>query len=402
MRLSRPARQNPNNGFDGTPPPGGHRGLDYGWGSGDGIYAAAPGVVESVYGDGGWNGGWGDRISIRHTPRAVTTYNHWAVGSCQVSPGQSVSDQQALATMGETGNTQGEHLHFELYIDGDRVDPTPYFTEDLPGSDGSGVGGVSAPSGWTVGETDFTGSYGLNELNGARWYVIEPSTDDGKTIWAIANQYGVDLASVASLTAKVAGSKWSGQLLQGGSSWWDGSDTYYAGVCIALIDVAAILVAVEAVALSAQRAAVAASQIVSPQPAVDGSGATNKPGAVDPALAAPVVPQPVVVKPRASAPRARKAAPTVEEIAEAASAIRAASKAWEADPASPPISDKVALPLWLIIGGISVSVTPILLLPTLDWGNYGPDVAQQAAALIIAWAGSIASLLGLSRFARTK
>lgn len=277
MKLSRPARQDSHRGW--IPGKDGHRGMDFGWGNGDGIYAAAPGVVETVYDGNGWNSGWGNRIAIRHTPRAVTTYSHERPDGIFVSPGQSVVDQQNIGLMGETGDTDGKHLHFELYIDGERVDPAPYFYTDLPGTDGSGVG-VPAPSGWSVGETDFTGAYGLNELAGARWYVIEPATDNSKTIAAICEQYGVSLAAAAAWTAAVAASKWGVQLLQGGSSWWDGTGTYYAGVCVALNDVVAALAATEAAALETQRAAVAAAQVPAPQPAVDGSSATNREGDV--------------------------------------------------------------------------------------------------------------------------
>jgi hypothetical protein len=127
------------------------------------------------------------------------------------------------------------------------------------------IGGSSTPpaipaqSGWQVGQTDFKGTYGENNLNGAKWYCIEPATNGSKTIWAVATQYGVSLADVAAWTAKVAASKWGGELLQDGSSWWDGSGTYYAGVCIALNDVAAALDAFEAQGLAAAAAATAPS-----------------------------------------------------------------------------------------------------------------------------------------------
>lgn len=389
--LARPARQDAGRGWI----PGEHRGMDFGWGSGYGIYAAAAGVVESIYEGGGWNGGWGNRIVVRINARVTVTYNHFATGTSLVSVGELVSVGQQLATMGETGDAQGVHLHFELYIDGDRVDPAPYFSVDLPGTDGSGVG-VPAPSGWTVGETDFTGKYGLNELEGARWYVIEPAVDNDKTIWAIANKYGVDLASVTEWTARVAASRWAGQLLQSGSSWWDGSGTYYAGVCIALNDVAALLDATAVKAEAAQRAAVAASQVDAPQPAVDGSSATN--GTPEPAPVA----EPVEAEPVPEPAPAPRAVATVEDVAAAVKLARTIGESVAADPDKPPISDKVALPLWIVVGLISVTATPAFFIPTLDWAHYSPAVAQAAAALVVAWAGGVASMLGLSRFARTK
>ncbi len=124
---------------------------------------------------------------------------------------------------------------------------------------GSG-GAASAPAAtsWHVGQTNFKGTYGENELNGARWYCIEPDTGADKTIYAVAAAHGVTLDQVRAWTASVAASKWGGPLLQAGSSWWAGSNRYYAGVCIALNDVAAILSAFEEQYVIDQQAAQAA------------------------------------------------------------------------------------------------------------------------------------------------
>lgn len=131
-------------------------------------------------------------------------------------------------------------------------------TETWPTASGAVV--VPAVTGWSPGQTDFKGAYGRNDLHGASWYCIEPATTASKTIYGVAEQAGVSLDDVRAWTAKVKASKWAGQLLQPGSSWWDGSGTYYAGVCIALNDVAAALDAYEAQQLAAQQAAVAAAQ----------------------------------------------------------------------------------------------------------------------------------------------
>lgn len=109
----------------------GHRGLDYGWlkadpGRTQRIYAALDGVVASVYNGSGDNQDWGGRIVIDHGYGIRTTYNHLAPGTAKVAPGQRVSAGQFLAMMGATGRVTGIHLHFELYINGVRVDPRPY------------------------------------------------------------------------------------------------------------------------------------------------------------------------------------------------------------------------------------------------------------------------------------
>ncbi len=139
MKLHRPAKQDTHNGFrPPTDPAGRHSGEDYGWASGDGIYAACDGVVDYVYDGNGRNRGWGKRVIVRHSTRADTTYNHLDVGSIRVESGQEVTRGTRIGTMGTTGKApNGRHLHFELYVDGVRVDPRPYFTRHLPGTDAS-------------------------------------------------------------------------------------------------------------------------------------------------------------------------------------------------------------------------------------------------------------------------
>lgn len=114
----------------------GHKGLDYGWRFADPdrtrrVYAAYEGTAVSVYAGGDYNEGWGNRVIIEHAPGVRTTYNHLATGTILVAQGQRVGTGQHIATMGDTGRVSGVHLHWELYIDGVRVDPRPY-REGLP------------------------------------------------------------------------------------------------------------------------------------------------------------------------------------------------------------------------------------------------------------------------------
>lgn len=137
MELTLPADQKTHNPFGN-----GHKGEDYGTATGGEIYAAAPGVVLDVtdWGPTTWNDGWGVRIRIEHAPGVITTYNHIRSGSVQVRKGQTVKRKQLLAHMGSTGKApNGDHLHFELYINGVRVNPAPYRSKDLPGTVGSGA-----------------------------------------------------------------------------------------------------------------------------------------------------------------------------------------------------------------------------------------------------------------------
>jgi hypothetical protein len=144
MKLTRPANKDFSNPFAPGPNPVRHSGLDFGHGAGTEVRAAAPGRVVSVYGGGGTNGGWGNRIIIEHAPGVFTAYAHLRTGSIGVKVNDTVSAGQLITQMGNTG-TKDVHLHFELMIGGsapeNRVDPAPYFSRDLPGT-----GGI-APSG---------------------------------------------------------------------------------------------------------------------------------------------------------------------------------------------------------------------------------------------------------------
>ena len=65
---------------------------------------------------------------------------------------------------------------------------------------------------------------------------------------------------------------------------------------------------------------------------------------------------------------------------------------------TPVISDRVAKKLWLITSMIAVSALPILKLTTVDYLAWSPEIANEVGVLLVAWSGSVASVLGLSRF----
>lgn len=69
---------------------------------------------------------YGEYIVINHHDGTMTLYAHGAPGSRLVSPGQSVSQGQQIMSVGTTGNSTGYHLHFEVWLNGTRVNPTPY------------------------------------------------------------------------------------------------------------------------------------------------------------------------------------------------------------------------------------------------------------------------------------
>lgn len=96
---------------------------------GKAIVAAADGVVVSA----GWNsGGFGNWVVINHGTSGgnqfATLYAHMCSAPV-VSAGQSVSAGQTIGYVGSTGMSTGNHLHFEVRVNGDRVNPMSYFSK---------------------------------------------------------------------------------------------------------------------------------------------------------------------------------------------------------------------------------------------------------------------------------
>jgi murein DD-endopeptidase MepM/ murein hydrolase activator NlpD len=97
-----------------------HTGIDIAADSGDPIYAAADGVVASA----GSLGGYGNATVIEHGGGIATLYGHQS--SILVSEGESVTAGEVIGRVGCTGACTGPHLHFEVRVDGEPVDPLGY------------------------------------------------------------------------------------------------------------------------------------------------------------------------------------------------------------------------------------------------------------------------------------
>lgn len=97
-----------------------HSGIDIAGPRGSPVYASASGVVTFS----GYNQGYGRMIEIDHGHGVHTRYAH---NTAQyVAEGEVVDAGERIAAMGSTGRTTGPHLHFELLIDGEQVDPIEY------------------------------------------------------------------------------------------------------------------------------------------------------------------------------------------------------------------------------------------------------------------------------------
>ena len=93
-----------------------HAGMDIGTPAGTPIVAAESGTVVMAEA-GGWGGGFGTFAVINHGGGLMTLYGH--MSSLSVSPGQSVSRGQIIGAVGNTGNSFGVHLHFQVTNCGD-------------------------------------------------------------------------------------------------------------------------------------------------------------------------------------------------------------------------------------------------------------------------------------------
>lgn len=97
-----------------------HKGIDFAAPQGTPIYAAAAGTVTSS----GYSGKAGKRIVINHGNGLVTIYMH--CHTLYVSAGTKVSKGQNIAAVGTTGNSTGNHLHFQVNSNGTPVNPLKY------------------------------------------------------------------------------------------------------------------------------------------------------------------------------------------------------------------------------------------------------------------------------------
>jgi murein DD-endopeptidase MepM/ murein hydrolase activator NlpD len=97
-----------------------HAGLDFKGPVGTPILAAAKGKVVLA----GFNGGYGNSVEIRHANGLVTRYAH--LSGVHVRPGQMVERGVQIGRMGSTGRSTGSHLHFEVRLNGQAINPRKF------------------------------------------------------------------------------------------------------------------------------------------------------------------------------------------------------------------------------------------------------------------------------------
>jgi murein DD-endopeptidase MepM/ murein hydrolase activator NlpD len=97
-----------------------HKGTDFAAAYGTPIYATADGVVTSA----GWGSGYGRLVKIQHEFGIETRYAHQS--KILVKVGQRVSRGQQIGAMGNSGRSTGTHLHYEIRVGGEAVNPMTY------------------------------------------------------------------------------------------------------------------------------------------------------------------------------------------------------------------------------------------------------------------------------------
>jgi murein DD-endopeptidase MepM/ murein hydrolase activator NlpD len=97
----------------------GHLGIDITAPEGSNVYAAGDGIVTMA--QGGWNYGYGNVVQIDHGNGYVTVYAH--LSQINVSVCQPVGRGALIGLSGNTGNSFGAHLHFEIRVGGSNINP---------------------------------------------------------------------------------------------------------------------------------------------------------------------------------------------------------------------------------------------------------------------------------------
>ena len=99
-----------------------HKGIDIGASKGTNILAAKSGTVRTS----SYSSSYGNYVVINHGDGTTTTYAH--MSQRLVSVGEVVKQGQVIGLVGSTGVSTGPHIHFEITVNGARVDPLQYFS----------------------------------------------------------------------------------------------------------------------------------------------------------------------------------------------------------------------------------------------------------------------------------
>jgi murein DD-endopeptidase MepM/ murein hydrolase activator NlpD len=96
-----------------------HKGVDFGAPTGTPIFAAGSGTVEEI----GFKGGYGRYVRIRHNGTLATAYAHMSRFASSLYRGAHVNQGEVIGYVGSSGRATGPHLHFEVQVAGQQVNP---------------------------------------------------------------------------------------------------------------------------------------------------------------------------------------------------------------------------------------------------------------------------------------
>ncbi|MFY7835788.1 MAG: M23 family metallopeptidase [Novosphingobium sp.] len=119
-----------------------HKGIDLSAPTGTPIRATADGTVEMA----DWFGGYGLYVQLDHGAAMETRYGH--MSRIAVAAGQQVRKGDVIGYVGSTGRSTGPHLHYEVRVSGEAVNPLPYMqgkNEQLYASNATDHAGIGGP-----------------------------------------------------------------------------------------------------------------------------------------------------------------------------------------------------------------------------------------------------------------
>lgn len=114
---------------------------------------------------------YGNYVEIDHGNGYKTRYAHMLKNSVKVRSGQTINANTQIGIMGETGNADGRHLHFEVLLNGARQNPVPFLTKELNGTTPPTPTGDTYQShdsryGWNpnvkINTSEYAGNFGYN------------------------------------------------------------------------------------------------------------------------------------------------------------------------------------------------------------------------------------------------
>ena len=152
---------------------------------------------------------YGNYVKIKHNNNYYTLYAHLSYGSVKVSVGQKVKKGQVLGYMGNTGHSNGAHVHFEVRNTKNiRINPIPYLNTDLPNTNKKSVEyRVYCNGNWfNVAKDGQTAGNQKDFISGLQ---LKTSTGSGKTKYKVHVKNGEWLPEVTK---------------------WDDSNSGYAGI----------------------------------------------------------------------------------------------------------------------------------------------------------------------------